>query len=98
MVFAFYVPASVLIIPVKSIKQATVLRIKIALSFQITPIAIQPAQPTKERHMSAKGNSPEDLSDIATNIIIDDVHLMYQSKVSFGVLKLVINCFMIRSN
>ena len=68
-------------------KQATVLRIRIALSFQITPIAIQPAQPTKERHMSANGYSPVDLSDIATNIISDDIHLMYQSFVSLGVLK-----------
>jgi hypothetical protein len=76
----------VLIIPVKSMKQATVLRIRIALSFQITPIAIQPAQPTKERHISAKGNSPVVLRDIATNIIADDSHFMYQSIVSLGVL------------
>ena len=75
-----------LIIPVSNIKQATVLRIKIALSFHITPIAIQPAQPIKERHISANGNSPVDLSDIATNIIRDDTHFMYQSFVSFGVL------------
>ena len=54
-----------LIIPVSNIKQATTFNIKIARSFQITPIAIQPAQPIKERHISANGNLPVDLSVIA---------------------------------
>ena len=67
-------------------KQATVLRIKIALSFHITPTLIQPAQPTKERTISDKGNFPVDLRDIANSIIAEEAHFIYQSFVSFGVL------------
>ena len=69
-------------------KQATVLRIKIALSFHIIPTLIQPAQPIKERTISDNGNSPVDLRDIANSIIAEEVHFIYQSFVSFGVLNL----------
>ena len=98
MVISYYIPANVLIIPVNNIKQATTFKTKIALSFHITPILIQPKQPIKERHISANGNSPVDLSAIANNMINDDVHFMYQSFVSFGVLNFFTTSFTIVPN
>ena len=74
--------------PVANIKQATTFNTNIALSFHIIPIAIQPAQPIKDKIMSAKGNSPVDRSTIAIKMIAEELHLIYQSLVSLGVLNL----------
>ena len=71
-------------------KQATTFSTKIALSFHIIPILIQPAHPMKERTMSANGNPPVDLRDIANNMIAEDAHFTYQSFVSLGVLNFFI--------
>ena len=75
---------------VTGLDEATVLSIKMALSFHTIPTPIQPAQPIKDKHISAKGNSPVDLRTIANNIIMEDVHFKYQSFVSLGVLNFMI--------